>query len=58
MTDLNELQIITDNFTRNVNEYAASGFLKATTKQQKIYMKPMLVKQSDFVLVTRQLIWK
>ena len=37
VTDLNELQIITDNFTRNVNEYAASGFLNNDQTTKDIY---------------------
>ena len=37
VTDLNELQIITDNFTRNVNEYAASGFLSKDETTKDLY---------------------
>ena len=37
VTDLNELQIITDNFTRNVNEYAASGFLNNDQTTKDLY---------------------
>ena len=37
VTDLNELQIITDNFTRNVNEYAASGFLSNDQTTKDLY---------------------